>query len=57
MDGNAIDLARKQANLSIKELADLLGAPYRTVQNWCNGTRQPPLWLQRLIINEIIRSK
>ena len=55
MSDNAIDNARRNAGLTIKALADLLGAPYRTVQNWCDGSRTPPAWLQRLIIAEIQR--
>ena len=54
---NAIDEARRAAGMTIKALADLLGAPYRTVQNWCDGSRVPPVWLQRLIIAEIERSR
>ena len=43
----------RQAGLNIKQTAELLGAPYRTVQCWFNGTRQPPPWLERLIVKEI----
>ena len=43
----------KKAGFNIKQTAELLGAPYRTVQNWFNGTRQPAPWLERLIIKEI----
>ena len=34
---NEIKKAREEAGLTIKELADLLGAPYRTIQNWNLG--------------------
>lgn len=50
---NRIKQARIEAGLSIKELAELLGAPYRTVQNWNLGERKPPEWLERLIVKEI----
>ena len=43
----------RHAGLNIKQTAELLGAPYRTVQCWFNGTRQPPPWLERLIVKEI----
>ena len=43
----------RKAGLNIKQTAELLGAPYRTVQNWFNGTRQPAPWLERLIVKEI----
>ena len=52
-----IEGARVSAGLSIKGLAELLGAPYRTVQDWCRGKRVPPLWLQRLVIAEIERNR
>ena len=45
--------ARKKAGLNMKKLADLLGAPYRTVQDWNAGRRMPPDWVQRLIIEKI----
>ena len=57
MSDNAIDDARRAAGMTIKALAEILEAPYRTVQNWCDGSRVPPAWLQRLIIAEIERSR
>lgn len=53
---NVINDARRAAGLSIKALSELLGAPYRTVQNWCDGKRTPPEWLQRLIVEKIERA-
>lgn len=50
---NPILRARENAGLSIKELAELLGAPYRTVQDWNNGNRNPPVWLQKLVVEKI----
>ena len=52
-DSNPIKVASEKAGLNIKQTAELLGAPYRTVQSWFNGTRQPPAWLERLIVKEI----
>ncbi|MBQ9478616.1 MAG: helix-turn-helix transcriptional regulator, partial [Selenomonadaceae bacterium] len=54
---SGIEGARQAAGLSIKGLADLLGAPYRTVQDWCRGKRTPPAWLQRLVVAEIERNR
>ena len=48
-----VPYAAKKAGLNIKQTADLLGAPYRTVQSWFNGTRQPPPWIERLVVKEI----
>ena len=55
-DTIGINGARERAGLSIKALADLLEAPYRTVQDWCRGKRNPPPWLQKLVIAEIERA-
>lgn len=50
---NPIRKALETAGLTIKELSNLLGAPYRTVQDWNSGARKPPLWLQNLIVEKI----
>ena len=55
--GNAIKEARIRAGLSIKQLADLLGAPYRTVQDWNSGLHRPPAWIERLVLKEIKQNK
>ena len=52
-ENNPIKYASKQAGLNTSKLAHLLGAPYRTVQNWDSGRRMPPPWVQRLIIEKI----
>lgn len=51
--GNPIKEARIRAGLSIKELAELLGAPYRTVQEWNAGRSRPVEWAERLIIEKL----
>ena len=50
---NPIKYAREEAGLNLKELSDLLGAPYATVQDWNAGRRTPPVWLQNLIVEKI----
>ena len=50
---NPIKYAREEAGLNLKELSDLLGAPYATVQDWNSGRRTPPVWLQNLIVEKI----
>ena len=50
---NPIRKAREAAGMSIKELSNLLGAPYRTVQDWNSGVRKPPAWLVKLIVEKI----
>lgn len=54
---NAIRAARIAAGLNIKQLAELLGAPYRTVQEWNAGRHLPPDWMAKLIVAEIERRK
>ena len=56
MSENKIKAARIAAGMNIKELADLLHAPYRTVQDWNAGNRQPPAWIEKFIIAEIERN-
>jgi len=53
---NPIKAAREQAAMSIKELSEFLGAPYRTVQDWNSGRRIPPEWLQKIIVEKIERA-
>ncbi len=48
--------ARLRAGLNIKQVAELIGAPYATVVDWNNGRRTPPEWLQRLIVEKIERA-
>ena len=45
--------AARKAGRNIKETAEILGAPYRTVQNWFDGTRKPPEWVERLVIEKL----
>ena len=51
---HTVRYSAQKAGLNVKQTAELLGAPYRTVQNWFNGTRQPSPWVERLIIKEIM---
>lgn len=53
MTESKIKEAREKAGLSIKELADLLGAPYRTVQDWNAGRSKPVDWAERLILEKL----
>ena len=48
-----IRYAAKKKGLNIKQAAELIGCPYRTMQNYWNGERQPPTWLEKLIVKEI----
>ena len=50
---HTIKYTAQKKGLNIKQTAELLGAPYRTIQNYWNGERRPPAWLERLIVKEI----
>lgn len=50
---NPIRELRTRQGLSIKELSDLLGAPYRTVQDWDSGKSKPLGWVLPLIIDRV----
>lgn len=55
MSESKIKEAREKAGLTIKELAELLGAPYRTVQDWNAGKSKPVEWAERLILEKLER--
>ncbi len=53
---NPIKTASRHRGLNAKQIAKLLGAPYRTVQNWFKGTSQPSPWIERLVVEKIYNS-
>lgn len=48
---------RQKKGLQIKEIADMLGAPYRTIQDWDSGARKPPEWIEKIVIEKIKKYK
>lgn len=42
------------AGMSNRQLAERFCIPYRTVENWSAGDRQPPVWVL-LMMQEILR--
>ena len=54
---NPIKKLRERQKLSIKELSDLLKAPYRTVQDWNAGKFRPPEWVLALILDRIFDAR
>lgn len=42
MTGAELREARKAANLSMKQVAEMTGTPYRTWQDWEGGKRRVP---------------
>ena len=49
----AVDTARKEAGLTINDLARMLGIPYRSMQDYCRGIAHLRPWQERLIIKAI----
>lgn len=49
--------ARKQKGMNRKELSEWLEIPYRTLENWENGVRGCPAYLEKLIVEKILREK
>ena len=50
---NPIKAVRESKGWTIKEFADFLHAPYRTIQDWNAGKTQPPKWIATLIIDKV----
>ena len=45
--------ARQAAGLSQQGVADTLGIPKRTLQDWESGKRTPPGWAEALVIEKL----
>ena len=45
--------ARLAAELSIKQVSDLTGVPYRSLQNWEAGVRKCPDYVSKMIVTMI----
>ena len=39
--------------MKIKDLAELIGSPYRTTQDWALGYSSPPKWTLNLILDKV----
>lgn len=50
-----IEEARKKAGMSRKQLSDWLEIPYRTLSNWETGERACPQYVERLVVEKIMR--
>ena len=50
-----INSVRTAAGMTIKKIAEILGAPYATIQKWDSGKVKPSPWVERLAIQEIER--
>ncbi len=52
---SAIKDARLAAGLTQAKMSELLEIPKRTIESWEEGSRSCPLYVQKLIINELKR--
>ena len=52
-----IEEARKKMHMSRKEVSDWLEIPYRTMCGWENGERVCPTYVEKLIVEKILRGK
>lgn len=52
-----IEDARKQMNMSRREVSEWLEIPYRTLSGWENGERACPAYIEKLIVEKILRGR
>jgi DNA-binding XRE family transcriptional regulator len=50
---NEIKAARKRLGMTQQQLADTLGIPKRTIENWEGGVRTPPEWVMKLVLEKM----
>ena len=54
---NNLKEARKAAGLSQAEMSSLFEIPKRTIENWEAGSRNPPVYVEKLIIEKLMQIK
>lgn len=47
--------ARLNAGLTQKQMSELLEIPMRSIGSWEDGSRKCPPYVERLIVNELLR--
>lgn len=52
-----IEEARKKQGMSRKEISEWLEIPYRTLTNWENRERTCPHYMEKLIVEKILKGK
>lgn len=50
---NEIKYWREKAGMKMTTMSNVFEIPYRTIQNWENGTRKPPKYVEKLIIEKL----
>lgn len=46
---NEINSLLQEEGLTISQAAEILNIPYRTLQNWCNGSREYASYMPALL--------
>lgn len=49
--------ARRKAGLTQKQLSDTLDIPLRTIESWESGSRTPPPYVEKLIVEKLLTMK
>ena len=49
--------ARTEAGLTQMQVFELISVPRRTVQDWERGLKEPPAYVQRLLLKELKNTK
>ena len=52
---NNIKSARLAAGLTQQAMSEKMGIPKRTLENWEQGSRQCPVWAEKLIVKELTK--
>lgn len=52
-----IEEARRALGMSRAEMSRQFEIPIRTLENWDSGSRQCPVWAERLILEKLERMK
>lgn len=47
--------ARIKAGLTQQAMSDIMKIPKKTIESWDSGTRKPPEYVERLVIQELER--
>ena len=54
---NNLKEARKAAGLSQAEMSSMFEIPKRTIENWEAGLRNPPVYVEKLIVEKLMQIK
>ena len=46
--------ARRLCGLTQQEVSSLLGIPKRTLENWETGLREPPEYVEKLVVEKLL---